>query len=52
MSIVRVGLSETKKFAEGFEAIFGKTKAAAKKKTSASTKGTGAKKKKATKKKA
>lgn len=24
MSIVRVGLAETKKFAEGYEAIFGK----------------------------
>lgn len=28
MSIVRVGLAETKKFAEGYEAIFGKKKAA------------------------
>ena len=26
MSIVRVGLAETKKFAEGYEAIFGKPK--------------------------
>lgn len=26
MSIVRVGLAETKKFAEGYEAIFGKKK--------------------------
>ncbi len=27
MSIVRVGLSETKKFADGYDAIFGKKKA-------------------------
>jgi hypothetical protein len=27
VSIVRIGLSETKKFAEGYEAIFGKDKA-------------------------
>ncbi|MBI3411822.1 MAG: hypothetical protein HY040_26115 [Planctomycetes bacterium] len=26
MSIVRIGLAETKKFAEGYEAIFGKKK--------------------------
>lgn len=26
MSIIRVGLAETKKFAEGYEAIFGKKK--------------------------
>ena len=26
MSIIRVGLAETKKFAAGYEAIFGKTK--------------------------
>ncbi len=26
MSIVRIGLAETKKFAEGYEAIFGKPK--------------------------
>jgi hypothetical protein len=26
VSIVRVGLAETKKFAEGYEAIFGKAK--------------------------
>lgn len=26
MSIVRIGLGETKKFAEGYEAIFGKKK--------------------------
>jgi hypothetical protein len=29
VSIVRIGLSETKKFSEGYEAIFGKPKAAA-----------------------
>lgn len=33
MSIVRVGLSENKGFAEGYEAIFGKKKPAAKKPT-------------------
>lgn len=32
MSIVRVGLAETKKFSEGYEAIFGKKKAAESKK--------------------
>lgn len=31
MSIVRVGLSETKKFAEGYEAIFGKKESKPKK---------------------
>ncbi len=31
MSIIRVGLSETKQFAEGYEAIFGKKKPAPKK---------------------
>jgi len=30
MSIVRVGLAETKKFSEGYDAIFGKKKAAEK----------------------
>jgi hypothetical protein len=30
VSIVRVGLSETKKFADGYDAIFGRKKAAAK----------------------
>jgi hypothetical protein len=29
VSIVRIGLAETKKFSEGYEAIFGKPKAAA-----------------------
>jgi hypothetical protein len=28
MSIVRIGLAETKKFAEGYEAIFGKKNSA------------------------
>ena len=32
MSIVRIGLAETKHFAEGYEAIFGKKKAASAKK--------------------
>ncbi len=31
MSIIRVGLAETKKFAAGYEAIFGKGTSAAKK---------------------
>ncbi len=30
MSIVRIGLAETKNFSTGYEAIFGKRKAAAK----------------------
>jgi hypothetical protein len=48
VSIVRVGLSETKNFAEGYDAIFGKKKAEAEKKTEAKAKG---KKKKTPKKK-
>ena len=54
MSIVRVGLAETKNFGEGYEAIFGKKKAAdskAAKKTKAVAKTASAKKKKKTKKK-
>ena len=35
MSIVRVGLAETKNFAEGYEAIFGKKKEEKKKDDSA-----------------
>ena len=35
MSIVRVGLGETKKFADGYDAIFGKKKSSASKKTKA-----------------
>ena len=31
MSIVRVGMSEKKKYAEGYDAIFGKKKTSAKK---------------------
>ena len=38
MSIVRIGLAETKNFSEGYEAIFGK-----KKKPEAKKAGTGAK---------
>ena len=49
MSIVRVGLGETAKFAEGYEAIFGKKKSAKKSKATRS-KGARAKKKKASKK--
>lgn len=51
VSIVRVGLAETKNFAEGYEAIFGKKKAGESKKTKAVAKTSGAKKKKKTKKK-
>ncbi len=47
VSIVRVGLAETKNFAEGYEAIFGKKKTAENKKTKTAAK----KKKKAGKKK-
>jgi hypothetical protein len=35
VSIVRVGLAETKKFAEGYDAIFGKKKAGKKKQETA-----------------
>ena len=52
MSIVRVGLSETKKFAEGYDAIFGKKKKGGQaKKAQASAKTGTARKKKAGKKK-
>jgi hypothetical protein len=52
VSIIRVGLSETRKFAEGYDAIFGKKKVSKAKKTSASATGEpGKKKKKATRKK-
>jgi hypothetical protein len=47
VSIVRVGLAETKNFAAGYDAIFGKKKEGAAPKTKAST----AKKKKKAKKK-
>jgi hypothetical protein len=46
VSIVRVGLSETKKFAEGYDAIFGrKKKSGTAKKAKASAKGGAARKK-------
>jgi hypothetical protein len=57
VSIVRVGLAETRNFAEGYDAIFGKKKAAApaakpaKKAASKGAKPVAGKKKKATKKK-
>jgi hypothetical protein len=51
VSIVRVGLAETKKFAEGYEAIFGKKKTTEPKKTKAPAKSTVTKKKKKTSKK-
>jgi len=48
VSIVRVGLAETKKFAEGYEAIFGRKGTQAKKQPAKKT--TAARRKKATKK--
>jgi len=51
VSIIRIGLSETKHFSEGYDAIFGKKKAVQGKKAETSAKGaTGKKKKKAKKK--
>jgi hypothetical protein len=50
VSIVRVGLAETKHFAEGYEAIFGKKEAPARK-AETPKKSAPAKKKKAGKKK-
>ena len=50
MSIICVGLAETKSFADGYDAIFGKKKAGQAKKTKATAK-SGAKKKKKVKKK-
>jgi hypothetical protein len=50
VSIIRVGLAETKNFSEGYEAIFGKRKAKVSKKP-AGAKGRIAKKKKPLKKK-
>ena len=38
MSIVRIGLAETKNFSEGYEAIFGKKKAEEEKKPEAADK--------------
>jgi hypothetical protein len=46
VSIVRVGLAETQKFAEGYGAIFGKKKAKQEKKPSATAKKDLGKKKK------
>ena len=51
MSIVRVGLAETKNFSEGYEAIFGKKIAEESTKPKAVTKNAAAKKKKKAKKK-
>jgi hypothetical protein len=51
VSIVRVGLAETKKFAEGYEAIFGKKKSGESKKTKPVAKRSAAKTKKKTSKK-
>jgi hypothetical protein len=51
VSIVRVGLSETKNFAEGYDAIFGKKDAEKAKKSEAGATGGKANKKKAGKKK-
>jgi hypothetical protein len=52
VSIVRVGLAETKNFADGYNAIFGKKKGPSTKKVKATTAkaGTAKKKKKARKK--
>jgi hypothetical protein len=46
VSIIRVGLAETKKFAEGYDAIFGKKKSTAKKDKPAAKGAAGKKKKK------
>jgi hypothetical protein len=51
VSIVRVGLAETKKFAQGYEAIFGKKKSGESKKNKTVAKNSSAKKKKKTSKK-
>ena len=51
MSIIRVGLAETKHFAEGYEAIFGKKKEEKKEKDESGAKAQTGKKKKAGKKK-
>jgi hypothetical protein len=51
VSIVRVGLAETQKFAEGYEAIFGKKKTTETKKPKAPAKSAATKKKKKTGKK-
>lgn len=46
MSIVRVGLAETKNFADGYDAIFGKKKTGENKKSKTAAKSSTAKKKK------
>ena len=46
MSIIRVGLAETKNFAEGYDAIFGKKKETETKKGNSLTAKTGGAKKK------
>ena len=51
MSIVRVGLSETKNFAEGYDAIFGKKGAAKARKAEDTAKSDKPKKKKTARKK-
>ena len=51
MSIVRIGLAETKKFADGYEAIFGSKKKTVKKPAPGKTKTAGKKPKAAAKKK-
>jgi hypothetical protein len=51
VSIVRIGLSETKNFAEGYDAIFGKKKGAKAKKTASAKSDTAKKKGKKAKKK-
>jgi hypothetical protein len=51
VSIVRVGLAETKNFSEGYEAIFGKKKATESKTPKTVAKSSTAKKKKKAKKK-
>ena len=50
VSIIRVGLAETKNFSEGYEAIFGKKKVEAPRSAKASAKGSASKKKKSKKK--
>jgi hypothetical protein len=51
VSIVRIGLAETKNFAEGYDAIFSKKKGATPKKGKATAQNTAVKKKKKAKKK-
>lgn len=51
MSIVRIGLAETKRFSEGYDAIFGKKKAESATKTKKSAKKPAGAKAKAAKKK-